>query len=143
MKNVRKIAVACLMSSWTLIANAQDSGKEFTLQGKNASGSGSECFLYVDQFGTDAYLPWRNKFFAIVRTSYEPQKSILLVAGNRFEMTSVNKFGRPTAELKVWLRAPADEQSLLHASNFHGVIRSPLKRVSCAMLHPVDDEIVE
>ncbi len=140
MKNL--VTVILLSTAWTMIANAQDSGREFTLKGKNSYQPSQECFLYVDRFGVDASLPQPHKFFAEVRTSFEPQKSILLVTTKRFEMTSINREGQITNELKLRLRAPANEQVLRHAANFYGISYRPPQRFSCAMLQSIEVEPV-
>lgn len=145
MKTMRAIGLIYLLMAWSFAASAQELGEEFTLRGKSLFGAkrSQECFLYVDKIGEDPQLPWFNKFFAVVRTSFEPRKSILLVSQNRFEMTSINENGRPTPELKVRLRGQANGQSLLHATSFDGVTRRPLQRISCIKLLPIAKDVVE
>ncbi len=137
MNNLMRAISAIVLSTWASFASGNDLGQEFTLQGKEPFRTDS-CFLYVDQFGVDLSLPRSHQFFAMVRTSFAPDQTIVLVSQpGHGEMRSVDKRGRLTEDLRVLLKAPADEQSLIHASSFRGRSARPWKRFLCGKLKPV------
>lgn len=117
-------------------------GDSFVLKGKNLYEPGEECFLYVNNFGYDESLPGKNKFFAIVTTSYQPSKIIPIVPHSRlrFQMVSIDRSGRPTKELEIRLRGEASEQTLYRALAYQSAIRlpgnHPWRLIACTMLHP-------
>lgn len=138
MKNAVVMALVSTLTTWSFTAQAGEFGQEFTLHGIDYQRPSQTCFLYVDQMGNQPKYGWPNKFYAIVRTSFDPQKSYHLVALSKSEMTTIDKRGRPTAELKVRLRSPAGPESLHRALSFQG--RSPLShwRIACGKLQPLE-----
>jgi len=95
-----------ILASLLFFGFAKASWAEFTLRGQD--NQGEECFLYVDNYGQKPTDALKNTFFAEVRTSDAPDRSILLIAHPAFRngMVSVDQEGRLTRAMRMNLRGP-------------------------------------
>ncbi len=122
------------------LASIQAQAASFTLEGYNPFSYDRKCALFDDDYGYDESLPGPNKFFAIVRTSYEPQKVFLMIAHAKMksQMVAVDSLGRPTTELSIRLVGPPKESTLRHAQSYKGYVRGEdmkWSRLNCQRLN--------